>query len=165
MLVNTVLLIATLRTTGLLLTRFPNAGALVLEDQGPALGKTVSEPVTEDLAERRSQRMLLVFLSTECALCRRIAPSVGSMQRRGVNRVVLIRGDAEAAESLMALLGRNANRFSRVDNEIFVRVGIDMTPFALLLDESRRVIAKGIVNSREQLESLFEPSPERMVQL
>ena len=150
-LLNAVLLIATLRSLGLLLMRFPAAGALVLSDQGPSIGETIE--LAQISATDAPGRYVVVFLSPGCALCRKVAPSLNALSREATP-VILIKGDEEQARPLMQLLG-DAAQFAQLNSDAFTQLGIDVTPFALVIDRTRRVLAKGLVNSIEQLESLL----------
>jgi hypothetical protein len=68
---------------------------------------------------------------------------------------VFIKGDQQEAAKLLELLGPDADAFARVDEVAFDRAGVEITPFALVLDRSLKVVAKGLVNDLQQLEGLI----------
>lgn len=161
---NSVLLIATLRSLGLVLTRLPQHGALVIQDVGPRVGQSIAVPEGQRVfSDPKVARMLIVFLSTGCSLCRTIAPSLGSLRQPDVQPLVLIRGDGDERGSLLRLLGPGAEAFTRPDDSAGTALGINITPFALVVDRTQTVIAKGLVNTLEQLESLLEVPVSRRI--
>jgi hypothetical protein len=154
--INSVILVATLRTMGLVLARLPRATALVLEDEGIAVGSTLPEAVLRGLhIDPAVERIPLVFLSTSCVLCRRLAPSIAALHGARVAIHVLIKGEDDEVRTLLGLLGTDASRFAVHDDGAFRHAQIEMTPFALVIDREQRVVAKGLVNDLQQLESLI----------
>lgn len=155
MLVNVVLLVGTLRALGLLLARSPAPSALVVDNQGPPVGTLVTpdrRPVIEWRAGK--DRLLMIFLSTTCALCHKIAPSVGAINGRA-QPLVFIHGSGPAADEFLSLLDKRVRASASIDRRAFDSFQVEATPFAVVLDREYRVTAKGIVNSLQQLESLL----------
>ena len=105
--------------------------------------------------DRRSQ--LLLFVSPSCPMCKKLLPvarSFARSERRGVGIVLMGDGDRPSHEAMI--------REHRLDDVPFalapivgINLGIGRLPHAVLIDADGVVRAKGIVNSREHLESLL----------
>jgi methylamine dehydrogenase accessory protein MauD len=153
------------RRVGALLAQLPPAGALMI-DRGPAVGTAAPRFVVSDLkghavvigAATDGLCMLLLFISSTCPVCRKLLPLVGSLARDEADwlRIVLV-GDGEP-EAEAARMRRYALR--EVPFVLSEAVGrgfrIGRLPYAVLIDQDGFVRAKGLVNSRQHLESLFE---------
>jgi len=158
--------VALARQIGVLYERVAPAGALVL-GHGPAVGDAA--PVVRAVAldggahdvggARADGRATLVFfLSPTCPVCKTLLPALRS----------IVRGEAGWLDVMLASDG------ARAEHEAFVRAerleafpyllspALGMTyhvaklPYAVLIDGAGVVRGKGLVNSREHLESLFE---------
>jgi methylamine dehydrogenase accessory protein MauD len=103
----------------------------------------------------RSQ--LLLFVSPSCPMCKKLLPvarSFARSERRGVAIVLMGDGDRPSHEAMM--------REHRLDEVPFalapivgINLGIGRLPHAVLIDPEGIIRSKGIVNSREHLESLL----------
>lgn len=103
----------------------------------------------------RSQ--LLLFVSPSCPMCKKLLPvarSFARSERRGVGIVLMGDGDRPSHEAMI--------REHRLDDVPFalapivgINLGIGRLPHAVLIDRGGMIRAKGIVNSREHLESLL----------
>jgi len=123
-----VLVLALYRQVGVLNARLTPQGALELAEEGPEIGRPA--PELDDLA--RTGSALVAFFSPTCPLCRDLAPAVGALRRDGIQ----VRVVDEAA-----------------DQEAFDRWNVPGSPFAVhVLDGA--VMAKGLVNTLEQLDGL-----------
>jgi len=123
-----VLVLALYRQVGVLNARLTPQGALELAEEGPEIGRPA--PELDDLA--RTGSALVAFFSPTCPLCRDLAPAVGALRRDGIQ----VRVVDEAA-----------------DQEAFERWNVPGSPFAVhVLDGA--VMAKGLVNTLEQLDGL-----------
>lgn len=103
----------------------------------------------------RSQ--LLLFVSPSCPMCKKLLPvarSFARSERQGVGIVLMGDGDRPAHEALIA-----EHRLSEVPFALTPIVGINLgigrLPHAVLIDHAGIIRSKGIVNSREHLESLL----------
>ncbi|MDF3839944.1 methylamine dehydrogenase accessory protein MauD [Cupriavidus basilensis] len=151
------------RQVGILFERVAPMGALVI-DAGPRVGETLppfalqdvrGTPVTVGGAHARST--LLFFLSPTCPVCKKLLPVLKSMQasEAGWLRVVLA-SDGEQPEHLAFLRQAGLAAFPYVlSPELGRHLHIGKLPYGVLMDEHGTLRAKGLVNSREQLESLF----------
>jgi methylamine dehydrogenase accessory protein MauD len=146
-----------------LLQKLPPAGALMI-DRGPPVGErapafTVAALdgalVTIGSSSTRSQ--LLLFVSSTCPVCAKLLPIVDRIARAESDWLELVLvGDGEPATE-RARLARYRLRETRcvLSAAVGRRFQIGRLPYAVLLDESGVIRAKGLVNSRPQLESLF----------
>lgn len=99
-------------------------------------------------------RTLLLFVSGTCPISRKMLPIAQDFVRREAIALLCLGDDTDAMQQdLVARFGLVPSRFVN-DPEIGRILGIDKLPFALLLDASGTIVAKGLVNNREHLESL-----------
>jgi methylamine dehydrogenase accessory protein MauD len=162
-LVLAVLLFGLARQVGVLHERVAPMGAMS-SDQGPAVGEmSPTLPVTTldghrisiGGASTRQRNRLLLFVSPNCPVCKKLLPIASSLAKAERLDVVLI-GDGEEAEQ------RAMVREFALDSIPYVnspRVGLTFQvgklPYAILLDVAGVIRAKGLVNNREHLESLL----------
>jgi len=159
-----VLLLA--RELGLLYRRLPAVGALMI-DRGPGIGTLAPDfaVATQDgggaaiggqSADGRST--LLLFVGPTCPVCRKLMPLIPSLARAEgawLKMIVVSDGPSAAHAAHAARLAEHGVAY--VLSEAVGRAySIGRLPYAVLIDEAGRVRAKGLVNSREHLESLFE---------
>ncbi|GBR05148.1 methylamine dehydrogenase [Asaia siamensis] len=98
---------------------------------------------------------LLVFVSGSCPVSRKMVPIINDFARRE-HLSLLYCGDEsdEAQKRTIAALGLSENGFVN-DPAIGRLLGVDRVPFAVLLDPTGAVQARGLVNNLEHLESLL----------
>lgn len=151
------------RQVGILHERVAPVGAMI-NDSGPKVGEL--SPVFNldsltggkvNLGQPSGKLSLVFFLSPTCPICKKLLPALKSIQKSeaGWLSVVLASdGDQPRHEQLIA--NQKLEQFPYVLSEhLGVTYRVARLPFAVLLDEQGVVRAKGLVNSREQLESLF----------
>lgn len=151
------------RQIGILYERIAPMGALMI-DSGPAVGEAAPRfdlpalaggSVAVGAAGGHSQ--LLFFLSPTCPVCKKLLPILKSIAaaEAGWLRIVFA-SDGEAEEHAAFRRRAALTDFPYVlSAELGMAFRVGKLPYAVLLDEAGRVRAKGLVNSREQLESLF----------
>lgn len=158
--------LALTRQLGVLHERIAPVGALMLNR-----GLTVGEPapavdvIDLDGASLRlgapradGKSTLLLFVSPTCPVCKSLLPIVKSSGRdeRDWLKIVLA-SDGNADEHREYV---RANGLAGVPYVLSAPLGmtyqVSRLPFAALLDEAGIMRARGLVNSREHLESLFE---------
>jgi methylamine dehydrogenase accessory protein MauD len=158
-----VAVLALARQVGILYERVAPMGALTL-DAGPAVGaaapalslRTLGGEALE-LGAVGPRSTLLFFLSPTCPVCKKLLPilrSIGAAERAWLN--VVLASDGNPAEHQAFIEREGLAGFPYVlsrDLGLAFRVG--KLPYAVLVDESGSVRGKGLVNSREQIESLF----------
>lgn len=151
------------RQVGIIYERIAPMGALIM-DAGPAVGDAAPGFTLASLDGRditiggaAAKASLLFFLSPTCPVCKKLLPVLKSTARSEqdwLNIVLASDGERAAHEKFY--------RQSKLDvfpyllsTELGMAFKVSRLPYAVLLDEAGRVRAKGLVNSREQLESLF----------
>ena len=158
-----VVVIALSRQIGILYERVAPMGALMM-DAGPKVGDAAPlfELSTLDgaalrLGGARPRSTLVFFLSPTCPVCKKLLPilkSVRAAEGRWLDIVFASDGERPAHDEFRrrAALGDFPYVLSA---ELGLRYQVSKLPYALLIDEAGRVRAKGLVNTREQLDSLF----------
>jgi methylamine dehydrogenase accessory protein MauD len=157
-------LFALARQIGVLYERVAPMGALMM-DTGPKVGE--ASPVFDlpdligssrvSIGRPGEKSSLLFFLSPTCPVCKKLLPILRSVKNTEKDwlRVVLT-SDGEQPEHLAFYEKADLKEFPYVlSSEPGIAYRVAKLPYAVLLNEHGRVVAKGLVNSREQLESLF----------
>jgi len=158
-----VAVIALSRQIGILYERIAPMGALMM-DSGPKVGEPA--PVFElaslsgDMVRvgGPSPRATLVFfLSPTCPVCKKLLPILKSVRSAEGDRLsVVLASDGDALEHQEFRRRAQLTDFPYVlSPELGMRYHVSKLPYAVLMDGQGRIRAKGLVNSREQLESLF----------
>ena len=158
--------LALTRQLGVLHQRIAPAGALMLNR-----GLTVGEPAPMlELAALDGRELkvgavrddgrstLLLFVSPTCPVCKTLLPAVKSSRRdeRSWMDVILASdGDATAQREFVRTQGLEEIPYV-VSATLGLAYQVSRLPFAALLDDRGVLRARGLVNSREHLESLFE---------
>jgi methylamine dehydrogenase accessory protein MauD len=159
-----IMLFALARQIGVLFERVAPMGALVT-DAGPKVGEAVRHFDLASLDGRKivigaasPRAQLVFFLSPTCPVCKKLLPLLPSIQASEATPVnIVLASDGEVAEHTRFAQKHSLDRFPYVlSQELGMAYQIGKLPYAVLLDESGKVRAKGLVNSREHLESLFE---------
>jgi methylamine dehydrogenase accessory protein MauD len=165
-LVLAAVVLALVRQVGVLHERVAPAGALMLQ-RGLAVGEAAPALDVSDL-EGRPQRIggaradgrstLLLFVSPTCPVCKSLLPAVKSSrkdERRWLDVILASDGGAEEQRAFV-----RAQALENIPYIVSAPLGlayqVSRLPFAALLDEGGILRARGLVNSREHLESLFE---------
>ncbi|VXC02460.1 methylamine dehydrogenase accessory protein MauD [Pseudomonas sp. 8O] len=152
------------RQIGVLHGRLAPAGALMVDK-----GVAVNEPAPQLTAADRSGRpvnigyagekaQLLFFLSPTCPICKSLLPSIKSIAKEQAHRLDVLYvsdGDMDAQKTLIAEHKLEDATYV-VSPEVGMTYQIGKLPYAALIDNAGVLRAKGLVNSREHLDSLFE---------
>lgn len=152
------------RQIGVLHGRLAPAGALMM-DKGVAVNEAAPQvtasdrngrPVNFGYAAEKDQ--LLFFLSPTCPICKSLLPAIKSIAKDHAERldvVFISDGDMDAQHALIK--EHKLEGFTYVVGpEVGMTYQIGKLPYAALIDTSGTLRAKGLVNSREHLDSLFE---------
>ena len=160
-LVVTVLALA--RQIGVLNERVTPVGALTM-DHGPKVGEAApvftlpalgGGEVVVGAATGRSQ--LLFFLSPTCPVCKKLLPILRSLRHheRATLDVVLA-SDGEFNEHSRFYQRENLMPFPYVlSADLGMAFRISKLPYAVVIGPTGSISAKGLVNNREQIESLL----------
>jgi len=104
------------------------------------------------------QDTLLFFLSPRCPMCKSLIPIVKSIARdeSATLRVVLASDGDEGLQRKM-ISSERLEAFPLVlSTELGMAYAVSKLPYAVLIKADGHVAAKGLINNREHLESLFE---------
>jgi methylamine dehydrogenase accessory protein MauD len=158
--------LALTRQLGVLHERIAPVGALML-NRGLAVGERAPPMEVVDLAgaviklgspRSDGKSTLLLFVSPTCPVCKSLLPVVkssGKDERDWLDVVLASDGDPDEHRAFA-----QANGLEGVPYVVSAPLGmtyqVSRLPFAALLDEAGVLRARGLVNSREHLESLFE---------
>jgi len=151
------------RQIGVLYERVAPMGALTM-DKGPAVGEAAPLFDLTDMLGRKlrighagERSQLVFFLSPTCPVCKKLLPilkSVASTEKKWLD--IILASDGEMPEHLAFYRQAGLEQFPYVlSTEVGMGFKISKLPYAALIDEKGVVRAKGLINSREQLESLF----------
>jgi methylamine dehydrogenase accessory protein MauD len=160
-LLATVLALA--RQIGILYERVAPMGALMM-DSGPGVGQ--SAPVLQlpalgggavQIGGSANRNTLLFFLSPTCPVCKKLLPIIKSMQKAEAQSTqIVLASDGELPQHEAFRQRAELEGFPYVlSAELGMNFRVSKLPYAVLLDTQGLVRAKGLVNSREQLESLL----------
>jgi methylamine dehydrogenase accessory protein MauD len=151
--------LALARQIGLLHERIAPVGALAISggpevgDPAPRLSVVSLRGATVEIGAPGPTR-LLVFVSSDCPVCKRLIPLAASVARAENLELVFAGDGAPGAQA--ALVDRyDLGAYDFLNSaQLGMAFQVAKLPFAVLLDEQGRVAAKGLVNTREHLESL-----------
>ena len=154
------------RQIGVLHDRIAPTGALMLA-KGLAVGDPAPIVAVNDLDGRARQigalrsdgkSTLVMFVSPTCPVCKTLLPVLKSTSRSEqawLDIVLASDGDLAAHGEF-----RHKHGIAQLPYVLSAPLGIayqiNRLPYAVLLDERGVVLARGLINSREHLESLFE---------
>ncbi|MDF3218610.1 redoxin domain-containing protein [Mesorhizobium sp. M7A.F.Ca.CA.001.09.2.1] len=158
-----IVVLALARQVGVLFERVAPMGALIT-DSGPRIGDSVPKMdlttldgrlIAVGVAGDRSQ--LFFFVSPDCPVCKRLLPILKSARTAEAGWLdVVLASDGERTVHERFVRERGLGDFPYIlSRDLGLMFRISRLPFAVLIDGSRVVRAKGLVNNREQLESLF----------
>jgi len=154
------------RQIGVLLERVAPAGAL-LSGKGLASGELAPElaltaldgaPVQVGGTRSNARSTLVFFLSPTCPMCEAVLPAVRSIARSEhawLDVVLASDGDDEDHDGYV-----RRNRLFNLPYVVSAKLGVGFRvgqlPHAALVDENGLVVAAGLTNTREHVESLLE---------
>jgi methylamine dehydrogenase accessory protein MauD len=163
MLAVIVALWALARQVGILYERIAPMGALVT-DAGPKLGDLAPRfdlPALNGsrvaIGGEQPKSQLIFFLSPTCPVCKKLLPvlkSASQAEREWLD--VVLASDGEATQHLGFYGSAQLQQFPYVlSADLGMTYRVSRLPYAVLLDDRGVIRAKGLINSREHLESLF----------
>ena len=154
------------RQIGVLHERIAPLGALAIQ-QGPAVGDPFPKRALRDIdgrdvvlggVESEGRGTLLFFLSPTCPVCKTLLPTLARIANEQSHpvRVVYASDGVESDHEAF----RRDNGLDRatyvVSTELGMSLEVAKLPYAVLIDATGTIRSKGIVNTREHVESLFE---------
>jgi len=158
--------LALVRQIGVLHERVAPAGALVGRE-GPRVGEAAPRleltdwmgrpcPIGGPSAERKAT--LLAFVSPTCPVCKAILAildSVSRQEERWLRLVLASDGTREEHEAFVREHGLQERRYV-LSTQLGLAYQVGKLPYAALIDADGVLRAKGLINTREHVESLFE---------
>ena len=159
----TVGLLALGRQIGILFERVSPMGALV-NDSGPEVGQQTPLFNLESLnggavalGPKPGRSTLVFFLSPTCPVCKKLLPIVDSIRKaegRWLDVVLASDGEKQQHERFIQTAKLSDYPYV-VSTELGLAYRVARLPYAVLLDEHGIIRAKGLINNREQFDSLF----------
>jgi len=159
-------MLALVRQVGVLHERVAPAGALVGRE-GPRIGEAAPQLALSDWSGRpvaiggaapERRATLMVFVSPTCPVCKTMLGILDAVLRseHGWLRLVLASdGPREEHEAFVRAYGL-AERTYVLSRELGFAYQVGKLPYGVLIDADGILRAKGLVNTREHVESLFE---------
>jgi methylamine dehydrogenase accessory protein MauD len=159
------LVFALVRQIGVLYERVAPAGALMLAG-GPKVGEAAPRFALPDVfgrtvslgGEDPEQRdTLLLFVSPTCPVCKTLLPVAKSLAAREQRARLIFASDGQQEDHAGFARKHALEAYPYVvSTELGLAHQVGKLPHAVLWDAHGIVRGKGLVNSREHLESLFE---------
>lgn len=155
--------IALSRQVGILFERVAPLGAL-MTDSGPRIGDAAAVFTLESLTGGqvvvggpKQHSTLLFFVAPGCPVCKKLLPIVAGIRKAESSWLdVVLASDGEFERHKDFIQQQKLAGFPYVlSPQLGISLRVGRLPYAVLLDERGRIAAKGLVNTREQLESLF----------
>jgi methylamine dehydrogenase accessory protein MauD len=157
------LLFGLARQVGVLLERVAPMGAMT-SDQGPSVGEAAPLLAAATLAgdrievggpSTRGRSRLLLFVSPTCPVCKKLLPIARSFANAERVEVILV-GDGDVAEQRAMIEQFALEGLAYLNSpQVGMAYQVGKLPYAVLIDAGGVIRAKGLVNSREHLESLI----------
>lgn len=154
------------RQIGILHERVAPAGALLVGgdpkvgEQAPVLAVSDidGDEVQIGAARDYGKSTLVFFLSPNCPVCKTLLPVLKSSRKSESDWLnILLASDGGLAELRNFIKAADLGGFTYLlSSELGITYLVGKLPYAILLDEAVIIRSKGLVNSREHIESLFE---------
>ncbi len=134
---------------------------------GPKVGEAAPEVAVRTLsgetlsigsAHPQQKSTLLFFLSPTCPVCKTLLPVLRTAKRAEKDWLsIVLASDGDKAQQEAFVKREKLDEFPYVLSEqLGMSFEVSKLPYAALIDGSGTLSAKGLVNSREHIESLFE---------
>lgn len=159
------LVFALARQVGVLHERVAPAGAL-LPTSGPKVGETTEAGAYRDLQGATvtvggpaddGRATLVLWISPTCPVCRSLVPTARAMARDERLRLVFASDGDRVEQHLNYVQDLRITDYPYViSQELGIRYAVSKLPFAVLIGPDGTLRSKGLVNTREHLESLVE---------
>jgi methylamine dehydrogenase accessory protein MauD len=157
--------VALARQIGMLHLRLGPRGALEIDDEGPALGEpppaAFARGADGDVSlATPGHRRFVLFVSPGCTLCRQLLPGLGPVASAAGYTAYAV-SDLDLGETRRAFAGAHSDTRVLSGPDVAPAWNVPGTPFAVVVDESGVVRAKGTPNNLEQLEGLVDSARKR----
>jgi methylamine dehydrogenase accessory protein MauD len=158
--------LALARQLGVLHERIAPVGALML-GRGLKVGELAPVVEVVDLEARPlslgapradGRDTLIVFVSPTCPVCKALLPVLKTSRRSEQGKLeIVLASDGDLADQKAFVRAQGLESFAYVVSApLGMTYQVSRLPFAVLIDAPGVLRARGLINSREHLESLFE---------
>jgi len=165
-LVLAVMVFALVRQIGILFDHVAPAGAL-MTGSGLKTGEEIPVFKLETLngqairiggKNSSGKSTLLFFLSPGCPVCKTLIPVLAAMRKSEADWLeIILASDGDEKKHRKWLRKSKLNSWPYILSEqLGMTMQVAKLPFAALIDENGILCARGLVNTREHIESLFE---------
>jgi methylamine dehydrogenase accessory protein MauD len=152
-----------LRQIGILFERISPMGALMdaagpeVGEPSPAFALTSLNGGGVSVGSGGGRAQMVFFLSPTCPVCKQLLPVLSSIRTDERSWLdVVLASDGDAPKHVEFIRQKRLSAFPYVlSSDLGMTYRVQRLPFAVLTDAAGVVRAKGLVNNREQLESLF----------
>ncbi len=164
--VLSLVVLALVRQLGVLHERITPVGALMLA-KGLKVGELApviavadleGKPLTVGGSRGDGRTQLLMFVSPTCPVCKALLPVLKSSRKsEQAWAEIVLASDGEVAAQQSFVREQDLGMFRYVVSApLGISYQVSRLPYAVLIDAEGVLRARGIINSREHLESLFE---------
>lgn len=157
--------LALIRQIGVLHERIAPMGALTI-DHGPKVGDRSpvfdlidirQRPVAIGRPAADGRGTFLMFVAPGCPICKKLLPVVKSIVKEEPALQLVFASDGERTLQERFMRAQRIEDYPLVlSAELGMTFRIGKLPYAVLIDEQGTIRAKGLVNTREHLESLVQ---------
>ena len=158
--------LALVRQLGVLHERITPVGALMLA-KGLKVGEPAPALTLNDLNGRslavgapRADGLstLIMFVAPSCPVCKALLPVLKSSRKSEQSWLeIVLASDGDSAEQKEFVMAQGLQTFAYiVSASLGMSYQVSRLPYAALIDADGTLRARGLINSREHLESLFE---------
>ena len=158
--------LALVRQLGVLHERITPVGALMLA-KGLKVGEPAPALTLNDLNGRsiavgapRADGLstLIMFVAPSCPVCKALLPVLKSSRKSEQSWLeIVLASDGDSAEQKEFVMAQGLQTFAYiVSAPLGMSYQVSRLPYAALIDADGTLRARGLINSREHLESLFE---------
>jgi methylamine dehydrogenase accessory protein MauD len=165
-LVLSFVVLALVRQLGVLHERITPVGALMLA-KGLKVGEPAPTLTLNDLNGRsiaigapRTDGLstLIMFVGPSCPVCKALLPVLKSSRKSEQPWLeIVLASDGDPAEQREFVMAQGLQTFPYiVSSSLGISYQVSRLPYAALIDADGALRARGLINSREHLESLFE---------
>jgi len=158
--------LALVRQVGLLHQRIAPAGALMISE-GVKVGQTAPEMSLQTFdgqnivlgrGSPEGLSTLFMFVAPDCPVCAKLIPALTSIARQESSWLrVVFASDGKTSDHATFRREKGLDAFPYViSRELGLAFQVAKLPYGVLLDENGVLVAQGLTNNREHVESLFE---------
>jgi len=163
---------ALIRQIGVLYERVAPAGALMVNrtievgQAAPMLEALTIDGERVTIGSHSSRSQLLFFMSPYCPVCNELTPTLLSAAQSELDWVdVIFVSDGDKQDHHGYAARKGIKQPYVVSELVGKQYGVSKLPYAVLIDDSQKIVSMGIVNSREHIDSLFEAKERKVASI